>query len=160
MRKLIHSFYSIRMPLYSRYNNIISYHQAYYVVDNLRNYIISLGHKEWKDCGVDSKKISINGNYPFPIPPYEYDEGFDKNKIIFVNSRLTEKKYNELIKSDQIFNFMLQNNFPSYEVIELAKGIREIIHSDKKFNSLVVYINLELIDWDKLENTKELYVNC
>ena len=56
--------------------------------------------------------------------------------------------------------YMLQYNFPTYEVIEIAKGIREIIHSDKKFNSLAVCLKLEFIDWDKLENTKELYVNC
>lgn len=169
IRKLIDSFCSPKFKDHiddgfvdsvSGYFISIGYGKKTYKIYYGSETIFSLAYKVWVDAGVDSEDIAINGNYQFQIPPYVNESAYDKKKVLHVNSRLTQEKYNKVLKSDQIFNYMLGSNaFPTYEVIELAKGIREILHSNKQFSSIAFYIRHDLVDWDRLENTKELYVN-
>ena len=113
--------------------------------------VLSLKHRVWDLSRIDDEYIIVNGAYRFALV-------FGDEKF-FINSKLTEKKYNEIIKSESVFNHLLlnQSGVPSYEDIELAIGIRNIMQIDRDVRNIGLILNYKHIDWDMISNIKELY---
>lgn len=124
----------------------------YQIINNIcGKRVLTLKHRVWDLCGIDEEHIIVNGDYRFALI-------FGDDKF-FINSRLTEKKYNEIIKSESVFNHLLlnQSGVPSYEDIELAIGIRNIMQLDRDVRNIGLVLNYKHIDWDVVSNIKELY---
>lgn len=157
MKNLLFSFYKIDKK-YRVYDNDNKTHlieigqDRYNIMNNISGKrVLSLKHRVWDFACIDEEHIIVNGDYRFALVL-----GDEK---IFINSRLTEKKYNEIIKSESVFNHLLlnQSGVPSYEDIELAIGIRNIMQIDKNVRHIGLILNYKHIDWDMIANIKELY---
>lgn len=124
----------------------------YQVIDNIKGKrVITLKHRTWDVARIDDEYIIVNGDYRFALV-------FGDEKF-FINSRLTEKRYNEIIKSESVFNHLLlnQSGVPSYEDIELAIGIRNIMQLNRDVRNIGLLLNYKHMDWNMIANIKELY---